>query len=151
MIYSQRGSSGLQAEERRRRHMSRWQCRRLQRQAMTATAMPQREHGRFNSSYSTLQLDTCCKDPSMVQYESNWCEAPSDGSSQKLGGGRPRAPSVGAIISNQWKNWGAWTKSEGAKDPRPQPRTATGGTHLSTRLKVWRHKCRNTQQRHLRV
>ena len=41
------------------------------------------------------------------------------GSSQNTVGGRPRSAEWGAIISNRWKNWGAWTENEGAEAPRP--------------------------------
>jgi len=41
------------------------------------------------------------------------------GSSQNTVGGRPRSADWGAIISNRWKNWGAWTENEGAEAPRP--------------------------------
>jgi len=33
------------------------------------------------------------------------------------GAGPPSAEWGGAIINSRWKNWGAWTKSEGAKAP----------------------------------
>jgi len=42
-----------------------------------------------------------------------------------LWGARPPSAEWGAIISSQWKTWGAWTKSEGPRPPWPQPRTAT--------------------------
>ena len=37
--------------------------------------------------------------------------------SKTLWGPGPRAPTGGTIISSRWKNWGAWTKSEGAEVP----------------------------------
>jgi len=60
----------------------------------------------------------------------------SGGSSQNtLGAGPPSSEWGGAIISSRWKNWGAWTKSEGAEaPPRPGPRTATATTRYLTHL-----------------
>jgi len=36
-------------------------------------------------------------------------------------GAVPPSAEWGAIISSQWKNWGAWTKNEGAKAPGLEP------------------------------
>ena len=58
----------------------------------------------------------------------------SRGSSQTLWGPGPRVPIGGTIISSRWKNWGAWTKSEGPRPPRSRPRTATAFSYQNGKM-----------------
>ena len=66
----------------------------------------------------------------------------SGGSSQNtLAGGPPSAEWGWAIISSQWKNWGAWTKSEGAEPRAPglEPPLSLGWVSYSPSIVKWRY------------